>query len=91
MDRRAFLGIGALALIGLAIGCGKRSEGPRGTGTAPTATVPPPVPSSGPTASKMTEVACPKCGAKNKVVYGSDGKPQEITCWKCGHKWTPQV
>ena len=31
-------------------------------------------------------VKCPNCGAENEV--SEWGQP--LTCWKCGHTWTPQ-
>ena len=34
---------------------------------------------------------CPKCGVENELVLDADGKPTEITCWKCGHKWAPTL
>lgn len=37
------------------------------------------------------QVACPQCGAMNTIVTGPDGEPAEITCWRCGHTWTPSV
>ena len=84
MDRREFvkmIGIGSLlagmgALVGA--GCAREAEpeaeAPPVAGDAPA-----------PEAAEMVAI-CPRCGAENKVEqWGA-----EITCWKCGHNWTPE-
>ena len=47
---------------------------------------------SGDSASAAKQmVKCPKCHAENEVALDADGNPVEITCWKCGYKWTPTL
>ena len=96
MNRRDFMGLTLAGLVGLALGCGRKTDTDAATG----ADMPrdgAPVGGSTPggnaeTGSAATQkVKCPKCGADNDVVLDSEGKPGEITCWKCGHKWTPSL
>ncbi len=90
MDRREFvkmIGIGGvLAGMGVLLGSGcarepePESEAPPVAGEAPVTGETP-----APEAAEMV-ATCPRCGAENKV----EQRGTEITCWKCGHKWTPE-
>ncbi|MGI5819467.1 MAG: twin-arginine translocation signal domain-containing protein [Armatimonadota bacterium] len=37
-------------------------------------------------AVEQAVVECPNCGAENQVEEWG----VEMTCWRCGHKWTPE-
>lgn len=97
MNRRDFMGLTLVGLVGLVLGCGRKPETETETG-AGTARDAAPATGGGPAggasatdAPDKQTVKCPKCGADNDVVLDAEGKPKEITCWKCGHKWTPAL
>ena len=94
MDRRDFVGLTVAGLLGVILGCSRKTEtdytgdagpppAPTSPGVEPTDTAPPP--------GTASRVKCPRCGVDNDVVLGEDGKPVEITCYKCGHKWVPTL
>lgn len=91
MDRRKFLKLvgGGVGLVGLAalVGCPKREPEAEVAAPVDTGPVDPPGGPEGGAATQVVMVKCPKCGAENEVRTPG----VEITCWKCGHKWTPQV
>jgi len=78
MDRRAFvkkIGIGGVLVgLGALAGVGCSRETESAAGTTPEA------------AGESMVAVCPSCNAENDVKQWG----VEITCWKCGHKWTPQ-
>ena len=96
MNRRDFMGLTLAGLVGLALGCSRKTDteagggadlprdaAPSGAGTPAGAT------ETGNAAAQKAK--CPKCGADNDIVLDAEGKPKEMTCWKCGHKWTPSL
>jgi len=88
MDRREFIKLvgGGAVLVGVAALAGCPSEAPESE-APPVAveSVDPPGGPEGGAAAGVTKVKCPQCGAENVVRAAG----AEITCWKCGHKWTP--
>ena len=78
MDKRRFLLIGALGLLGAALGCGQSRA------TAPAAAT-----QTSDGSQKL--VKCPNCGTDNVLQLGPDGKPIQLKCWRCGHEWVPQL
>ncbi len=99
MDRREFvkmLGAGGLLLgVGALLGgCPDEPEAPEGPDLTPPVDEPEPMPPDEPEDEAaavedgvaLATVACPNCGAENDVEEWG----VEMTCWKCGHTWTPQ-
>lgn len=89
MDRRKFItlvGAGGVA-VGIAALAGCPAQKPEAEVAAPAdaGAIDPPGGPEGGAAVQVTRVKCPKCGAENEVRTPG----AEITCWKCGHKWTP--
>ncbi len=89
MDRRAFIrlisaGAGVLGVAALA-GCPAREPEAEVAAPADAGAVDPPGGPEGGAAPQAVKVKCPRCGAENDVRTPGT----EITCWKCGHKWTP--
>lgn len=96
MNRRDFVGLTVAGLVGLALGCSRKTDTDAATGADTPRDA---APAEGGTPSSATDTGaaaaqkakCPKCGADNDIVLDAEGKPKEITCWKCGHKWTPTL
>lgn len=93
MDRREFvktLGVGGL-LVGIGaiagLGCPPRSpEEPPMIDPDPPVDVEEPVEGE-PVENEVEMLAiCPNCGAENEVPEWG----VELTCWRCGHQWTPE-
>lgn len=85
MERREFVRLigagGIAAAVGAVVGaagCRPTEEAEGGATTEVGAQSP---------GEDTVRVVCPNCGAENHI----SALGAEITCWKCGHRWTPQV
>lgn len=84
MERREFVRLigagGIAAAVGAVVGAAgcRPTEGEGGAATEVGAQ------SAG---EDTVRVVCPNCGAENHI----SALGPEITCWKCGHRWTPQA